>query len=128
MYQKKPKEHQQPSKENPDFNKTFEIHTDASHRQIGAIITQDNKPIAFYSRKLRDGQHNYTTTERELLAIVETLKEFWTILLGQRIKVYTDHKNLTFTQFNTERVLRWRMVLEEYGPELIYISRVRIMS
>lgn len=106
----------------PDFNKSFEIHTDASHYQIGAVITQDNKPVAFYTRKLRDGQHNYTTTERELLAIVETLKEFRTILLGQKIKVYTDHKNLTFTQFNTERVLRWRMVLEEYGPELIYIK------
>ena len=106
----------------PDFNKPFEIHTDASHTQLGAVITQDNKPIAFYTRKLRNGQHNYTTTERELLAIVETLKEFWTILLGQQIKLYTDHKNLTFTQFNTERVLRWRMVLEEYGPELIYIK------
>ena len=106
----------------PDFNKPFEIHTDASLHQIGAVITQDNKPIAFYSRKLRDGQHNYTTTERELLAIVETLKEFRTILLGQQIKIYTDHKNLTFTQFNTERVMRWRMVLEEYGPELIYIK------
>jgi hypothetical protein len=57
-----------------------------------------------------------------LLAIVETLKEFWTILLGQQIKIYTDHKNLTFTQFNTEQVLCWRMVLEEYGPELIYIK------
>ena len=106
----------------PDFNKPFEIHTDASHTQLGAVITQDNKPIAFYTRKLRNGQHNYTTTERELLAIVETLKEFRTILLGQQIKIYTDHKNLTFTQFNTERVLRWRMVLEEYGPELIYIK------
>ncbi|CAJ1938684.1 unnamed protein product, partial [Cylindrotheca closterium] len=106
----------------PDFNKPFEIHTDASKYQIGAVITQDSKPIAFYSRKLRDGQHNYTTTERELLAIVETLKEFQTILLGHKIKVYTDHKNLTLTQFNTERVLRWHMVLEEYGPEHIYIK------
>ena len=106
----------------PDFNKEFEIHTDASLRQIGAVISQNGKPIAFYSRKLRDGQHNYTTTERELLAIVETLKEFRTILLGQKLKIYTDHKNLTFTQFNTERVMRWRLVLEEYNPELVYIK------
>jgi len=59
----------------PNFNKPFEIHTDVSLRQIGAVIAQNNKPIAFHTRKLRDGQHNYTTTERELLAIVETLKE-----------------------------------------------------
>ena len=106
----------------PNFNKPFEIHTNASLRQIGSVISQDGKPIAFYSRKLRDGQHNYTTTERELLAIVETLKEFRTILLGQQLKIYTDHKNLTFSNFNTERVMRWRMVLEEYSPELIYIK------
>jgi len=55
----------------PNFNEPFEIYTYASLRQIGAVIAQNNKPIAFYIRKLRDGQHNYTTTERELLAIVE---------------------------------------------------------
>ena len=106
----------------PDFNKEIEIHTDASLKQIGVVITQDEKPIAFYSRKLRDCQHNYTTTEHKLLVIVETLKEFRTILLGQKIKVYTDHKNLTFSNFNTERVMRWRLVLEEYDPELVYIK------
>lgn len=106
----------------PDFNEEFEIHADASLHQIGAVITQKGKPVAFYSRKLRDGQHNYTTTERELLAIVETLKEFRTILLGQKIKVFTDHKNLTFNNFTTERVMRWRMVLEEFSPELVYIK------
>jgi len=106
----------------PNFNETFEIYTDASLRQIGAVIAQNNKSIAFYTRKLRDGQHNYTTTERELLAIIETLKEFRTILLGQKLKIFTDHKNLTFTKFNTERVMRWRMVLEEYYPELIYLK------
>ena len=50
----------------PDFNKKFEIHTDASLCQIGAVITQDGKPVVFYSRKLRDGQHNCATTERAL--------------------------------------------------------------
>ena len=59
----------------PDFDKPFEIHTDASLHQIGAVITQDGKPVAFCSRKLRAGQHNYATTERELLAIAEISKE-----------------------------------------------------
>ena len=106
----------------PDFSKPFVIHTDASHRQLGAVISQEGKPIAFYSRKLNDAQTRYTTTERELLSIVETLKEFRNILLGHRIIVHTDHKNLTCKHFNTERVMRWRLVLEEYGPELRYIK------
>ena len=98
----------------PDFTKPFIIHTDASHKQLGAVISQDNKPIAFYSRKLNPAQTRYTTTERELLSIVETLKEFRNIFLGQHIKVYTDHKNLTFVNFNAERVMRWRLIIEEY--------------
>lgn len=106
----------------PNFNETFDIHTDASHTQLGAVISQDGKPIAFYSRKLNPAQTRYTTTERELLAIVETLKEFRNILLGQQIRVYTDHKNLTYKNFNTERVMRWRLIIEEFGPELIYIK------
>ena len=89
----------------PDFNKPFEIHTDASHTQLGVVISQNNKPIAFYSRKLQPAQTQYTTTECELLSIVKTLKEFKNILLGQQIMVYTDHKNLTYKNFNTEHVM-----------------------
>ena len=106
----------------PDFNEKFEIHTDASKYQLGAVISQKGHPIAFFSKKLNKAQMNYTTTEKELLAIVETLKEFRNILLGQRIVVYTDHKNLTYKNFNTERVVCWRMVIEDFGPEIIYIK------
>ena len=106
----------------PDFNKPFVIHTDASKTQLGAVISQEGKPIAFYSRKLSDAQKRYTTTEQELLSIVETLKEFRNILLGHQITVYTDHRNLTFKNFNTDRVMRWRLAIEEYSPELIYIK------
>ena len=67
-------------------------------------------------------QQNYTTTEKELISIVVTLKEFCNILLGHQITVYTDHKNLTHQFFNTERVMRWRLILEEFGPELKYIK------
>ena len=106
----------------PNFKIPFEIHTDASDRQIGSVISQNNLPIAFYLRKLTYAQTKYTVTERELLAIVETLKEFRNILLGHIIKVYTDHKNLTYKTFNTDRVIRWRLILEEYGPEFIYVK------
>ena len=106
----------------PEFNAPFEIHTDASKLQLGAVISQKSKPIAFYSRKVNSAQQNYTTTEKELLSIVETLKEFRNILLGHHITVYTDHKNLTYKHFNTERVMRWRLIIEKFGPELKYIK------
>ena len=50
----------------PDLNKPFNIHTDASDLQLGAIVSQNDKPIAFYSRKLSERQKRYSTTEKEL--------------------------------------------------------------
>ncbi len=60
----------------PDFTKPFEIYTDASTIQLGSVITQGNRPITFFSRKLSVTQTKYSVTEIEHLAIVETLKEF----------------------------------------------------
>jgi hypothetical protein len=110
----------------PDFTKPFDIYTDASTKQFGSVITQDNRPIAFFSRKLSGAQSKYTVTKLELLAIVETLKEFNLMLWGQRIIVYTDHKNLTRDSLGltSDRVTRWRILLEEYAPEIIYIKGI----
>jgi hypothetical protein len=81
----------------PNFKKPFEIHTDASKVQLGiyACISQEGRPVTFYSRKLNPAQTPYTTTQLELLFIVETLKKFRNILLGKQIVVHTDHANLT---------------------------------
>jgi hypothetical protein len=110
----------------PDFLKPFEIYTDASSTQLGAVITQDNRPIAFFSKKLSKMQQKYSVTEIELLAIVETLKEFKGMLWGQDMKVNTDHKNLTKDALGltSDRVYRWRLLLEEYAPEIIYIKGI----
>ena len=74
----------------PDFNEEFVIHVDASHEQLEAVISQDDHPIAFHSHKLKLEKTCYTTTEQELLNVVETLKEFWNILLGR--KEQSGHK------------------------------------
>jgi hypothetical protein len=71
-------------------------------------------------------QQKYSVTEIELLATVGTLKEFKGMLWGQDIKVYTDHKNLTRDGLGltSNKVYRWRLLLEEYAPEIIHIKGI----
>ena len=102
----------------PDPNRQFLIETDASDYQLGAVIKQrndklqQNMPITFYSRKLTPTQQNYTTIEKELLSIVEVFTEFRQMLLGSKLIIYTDHKNLThhMMQFTTQCILCWRVL------------------
>ena len=103
-----------------DFNETLKMYTDSIPLQLRAVISQKEKHIAFYSRKLTDAQQLYTVSERNLIRIVETLKEFRTVLLGHKLRIYTDHKNPTCKIFNTDRALRWKLILEEYGPDIEY--------
>jgi hypothetical protein len=63
--------------------------------------------------------------ELELLAIVETLCEYKCILLGHLITIYTDHKNLTFSNFTTNCVTCWQLIVEEYGPKIVYLPGKR---
>jgi hypothetical protein len=109
-----------------NYSIPFEVYTDVSSRQLGAVIVQNNRPLAYFSRKLSETQRKYSVTELELLSIVKTLKEFKGILSGRRIKVYIDHKNLMqeCLGLTSDRVYRWRLLLEEYGPEITYIKGV----
>ncbi len=67
-------------------------------------------------------QSKYSDIEIKLLAIVETLKEFWGMLWGQVIIVYTGHKNLTCDALDltSDRVYHWWLLLEELAPKIVY--------
>ncbi len=71
-------------------------------------------------------QRKYSVKEIELLAIVETFKEFKGMLWGQPIKVFTDHKHLMRDALGltTDQVYRWRSLLEGYGPKIVYIKGI----
>ena len=92
----------------PDFSKKFVIYTDAYKRKLGAVITKDNRPIAFFSKKLSGPQQKYSIPELELLSIAETLKEFKGMLFGQRLEIFTVHINLTrdALEMTSDRVYR----------------------
>ena len=87
---------------------------------MGAIISQNGRLVAYWSKKLSNTQKKYPTTDQEFLAIVECLRQYKTMLLGKRITVWMDHKNLTYKNIEhaSARVLRQRLLLEEYGVEL----------
>jgi len=81
----------------PDFKKPFDLTTDASASGIGAILSQEGRPITMISRTLKQAELNFATNERELLAIVWALGTFQNFLYGAReINIFTDHQPLTF--------------------------------
>ena len=90
--------------------------------QLVAVISQDNKPIAFYSRILNLAQVNHRTTESNLLSIVETLKELRNILLGQQKKgrYLPEEPNVQIFQYKESYEVGTSS--EELSPELIYIK------
>ena len=83
----------------PDFNKPFEIYSDASNTAIGAVLVQqiDDKihPVAYASRLLNKNELNYSTSEKEMLAIVWASKHFKSFIYGRHTIFRTDHKPLS---------------------------------
>ena len=108
----------------PHYSKSFQVYTDASGYQLWAVLQQEGKSLAYFTRKLTDTQTRYTTEERELLSIVETLKEFKGMILGCPTQVYIDHLNLVHetTVKASDRVMGWILLLEEFGIQTIHIK------
>lgn len=105
----------------PDLSKPFVLQTDASCQGIGAILLQEEDgikhPVACASKKLLPRERNYSTIEREALAIVWGVRKFENYLLGTHFYLETDHHPLQYlhqAKYQNSRIMRWALLLQPY--------------
>lgn len=111
----------------PDFKDPFILATDASGVALGAILSQvrdgKERPIAYVSRQLNAAERNYSTTERELLAVVWATAQFRCYLLGRTFTLQTDHSALKWMlrlKDPSARLTRWALRLAEFSYEVVH--------
>ena len=107
----------------PDFSKPFTLTTDASTVAIGSVLSQSDRPVAFYSRTLNSAEKNYSPIELELLSILASTRHFRPYLFGKPFTVETDHNPLVWLSKIKEpnsRLIRWRLKLEEFDFVIKY--------
>ena len=109
----------------PNWQLPCEVMCDASDLAIGAVLGQreEGNPYVFYyeSKTLNEAQRNYTTTEKELLAMVYALDKFRTYLVGADIIIFKDHSALKYllTKKNAKaRLIRWVLLLQEFNLQI----------
>ena len=78
----------------PDINKLFDVATDASGTGIGAVLLQDTHLVSYFSEKLNDAKGRYSNYDRELYAVVQSLKFWRHCLLHQEFTLYSNHDAL----------------------------------
>jgi len=111
----------------PNFERAFVLTTDASSFAVGGVLSQgeigQDLPIAYASRVLNSAEKNYSTIEKELLAITYCVNHFRPYLYGRAFTLVTDHQPLTWlyrVKDPTSRLVRWRLKLEEYNYNIVY--------
>ncbi|GJT46109.1 reverse transcriptase domain-containing protein [Tanacetum coccineum] len=109
----------------PNWDLPFELMCNASDFAVGAVLGQRKdkyfRPIHYASKTLSDAQMHYTTTKKELLAVVYAFEKFWSYLVLSKTIVYTDHSALKYLfakQDAKPRLLRWILLLQEFNIEI----------
>ncbi|KAL4028091.1 hypothetical protein IC575_011283 [Cucumis melo] len=107
----------------PDGSGSFVIYSDASKKDLGCVLMQQGKVVAYASRQLKSHEQNYPTQDLELAVVVFALKIWRHYLYGEKIQIFTDHKSLKY--FFTQKELnmrqrRWLELVKDYDCEILY--------
>ena len=102
----------------PDFEVPFELHCDASKVGIGAVLSQEGKPVAFFSEKLSGSRLNYSTFDMEFYALVQSLRHWSSYLAYNDFILYSDHE--AFKHFNSQDKLsswhaKWATYVQQFS-------------
>ena len=110
----------------PDWDQEFEVMCDASDFAMGAVLGQRKeklfRAIYYASRTFNEAQENYSTTEKEMLAIVFACEKFRPYILGSHVIVHTDHAAIKYLMSKREakpRLIRWVLLLQEFDLEIM---------
>ena len=113
----------------PNINMPFVLRTDASNIGVGAVLFQYHNnepfPVAYSSRKLLEREINYSTVEKELLAVLFGINKFRYYLIGQKFMLEVDHQPLVYlSKFkgNNSRLLRWALSLQSYDFRIVHVK------
>lgn len=110
-----------------DDNIQFVVETDASDYAIAGTLSQEGRPVAFFSRSLHSSERNHPAIEKEAAAIVECLRKWRQFLIGREFKLITDQKSVAFmfnqqhaSRIKNDKIQRWRLELSEYNFDIVY--------
>nr|KYP41448.1 Retrotransposable element Tf2 [Cajanus cajan] len=110
----------------PDFSKPFVLETDASGVAVGAVLTQDSHPLAFFSKKLCTRMQNESDYVREMYAIIVAVKKWRQYLLGQKFVILTDQQSLQHLMsqaIQTPAQQKWLTKLLGFDFQIVYRAR-----
>jgi hypothetical protein len=109
----------------PDFQKTFQVKCDVSGYAVGGVLSQDDRPVAYYSEKLEDAKLKYSTYDKEFYAVIQALKKWRHYLIPKEFVLYSDNHALQFVSQQeklNQKHAKWVEYMENFTFVIKHIS------